>query len=155
MHKGDIGWLKAIINYVKCTKALEIIQNYSISLIADKTVYGHDVSGKIYNGFVAKFKHQCLETSTINDCDNAKSTVSRIFSLNETDGTLGSTGVGSLAFYWRVKTNIKITFPKFIDVSLMRICKDAEITNIGTITNGKVRLVDINEQRIDDVTGNS
>lgn len=153
MHKGEPGWLKAIAKHVKCEKALEIIENYSALLIADKTICSHDSFSKIKNGFVVKFSDKDLEKSTIKDCSNAKSTVSSIVGLNETAGTLDSAEVGSLTFYWKVKESTTITIPKFINASLIKKCKDAGITHIGTIANGKVQLVAISELEIDKFTG--
>ena len=155
IHKAEVGWLKAIAKYAKCEKGLEIIEKYSSLLIADKIICSHDSFRKISNGFVAKCSDNSLEESAIKDCSNAKSTTSKIMGLKETDGILDSTEVGSLTFYWKVKENITISIPKFIDVSLIKNCKDAGITHIGTITNGEVQLVDVTELEVDASKGNN
>lgn len=154
LHAGDPAWLTTIAKYVQCPKALEVIERYSRLLIADKTICSHDSFTKPINGFVAKFSHRTLETFTVKDCSDAKTTVRKILDLNDTDGILDHSEVGSLTFYWRVKENITITIPKFTCASLIKNCKYSGITEIGTITDGNLQMVNISELEIDEFTGN-
>ena len=153
LHAGDPAWLTTIAKYVKCPKALEVIEKYSRLLIADKTICSCD-SYKPINGFVAKFLDKTLENCTVKDCSNAKTAVREILDLKDTDGILDHSEVGSLTFYWRVKENVTITIPKFTCASLIKNCKDNGITHIGTITDGNLELVNISELEIDEFTGN-
>ena len=154
LHAGDPAWLTTIAKYVKCPKALEVIEKYSRLLIADKTICSCDSFNKPINGFVAKFSDKTLENCTVKDCSNAKTAVRKILDLKDTDGILDHSEVGSLTFYWRVKENITITIPKFTCASLIKNCKDNGITHIGTITDGNLQLVNISELEIDEFIGN-
>ena len=154
LHAGDPAWLTTIAKYVQCPKALEVIERYSRLLIADKTICSHDSFNKPINGYVAKFSHRTLENFTVKDCSDAKATVGKILDLNNTDGILDHSEVGSLTFYWKVKENITITIPKFTYASLIKHCKDNGITHIGTITDGNLQMVNISELEIDEFTGN-
>ena len=154
MHKADLSWLKAIARYTKCSKALDIIENYySDSLIADKTKYSNHGPSKIKNGFAVKYSDKSLEDCTLKDCNDAKEAVSDILGLKDTDGLLDSSEVGSLTFFWKVRENLKTAIPKFIDASLVKKCKDVGITQIGAITNGHLKLMNISELEIDKSTG--
>ena len=154
MHKADLSWLKAIAKYTKCSKALDIIENYNgDSLIADKTKYSNHGPNEIKNGFAVKYFDKSLEDCTLKDCSDAKEAVSNILGLKDTDGILDSSEVGSLTFFWKVRENIKITVPKFIDASLIKKCKDVGITQIGAITNGQLKLINISELEIDKLIG--
>ena len=153
MHKAELCWLKAIIKYAKCPKAFKIIETYSDLLIADKTKCSNDSANKIKNGFAVKYSDKSLVDCTIKDSSDTKEIASKIMGLKETDGILDSSEVGSLTFFWKVKENITITIPKFIDASLTKNCKDAGITQIGTITNGNLKMINITELEIDKLTG--
>ena len=146
MNKADLCWLKDIAKHMECEKALEIIENYENSLLADKTNWGN-ILNTTNNGFLA-VSNKSLENCTIKDCSNAKLIGSEILGLNETDSILEATGVGSMIFYWRVKENINITLPEVVDSSLMRSCKDAGITHIGTIIDGNLQLRIIDKLKV-------
>ena len=147
MNKADLSWLKAIAEYMKCEKALEIIENYEVLLVADKTNWDN-ILNKTNTGFIAKVSNNSLENCTIKDCSNAKLIGSKIFGLNKTDSILESVGVGSMIFYWRVKENTSITLPEVVNSSLMGSCKEAGVTHIGTIIDGNLQSRNIDELKI-------
>ena len=140
MNKTDISWLKTIAEHVKCTKALKIIENYESLSIADKIIWKNCILDIAGNMFFAKISNKPLESCTIKDASNAKAVMCKILEITETDGTLEFSGVGSIIFYWRVEKNTKIVIPKIIHPSILRSCRQAGITHIGTITNGNIQL---------------
>ena len=143
MNKADPSWLKDIARHAKCSKALEIIEKYSLLLVADKTMWGHDKLNENDKYLAAEFSNKTPDNCTINDGSNAKSNLSKIHSIKETDSTLHSSEVGSLTLYWKVKDNVTITFPKILDSSLAKKFKDAGISRIGTVIDGKLELISI------------
>ena len=147
MNKADLSWLKDIAGYMECEKALEIIENYEVLLVADKTNWDN-ILNEANTGFVVKISNKSSENCTIKDCSNAKLTASKMVELNETDSVLGSAGVGSMILYWRVKENTSIRIPEIVNSSLMRSCKDASITHIGTIINGNLQIRNIDELKV-------
>ena len=148
MNKGDIGWLKAIAEYVNCTKALEIIENYESLSIVDKTTWNNCILNIASKMFFAKISNKPLENCTIKDSSNAKAVTCKIVGVPEIDSTLEFSGVGSIIFYWRVEKTTEIVIPKTIDSSLLKSCKLADITHIGIITDGNIQLRTIDEPKL-------
>ena len=145
LSKTDLSWLKYIATYSNCAKAMEIIENYETLLIADKIVWSSKhPSGTYLVGKISKSS----EFVTIKDSGDAKSVASKIVSLQETDSKSESSEVGSVIFYWRIIKDVAIKVPNYIDVFLAKECRNACLTHVGIMVDGKQHL-----KCIDELTG--
>jgi len=143
LNKTDLSWLKNIADHVQCTTAAEVIECYEHLLMADKiSWYSSHPKGTFLVGRTDKKS----ESVTIKDSSNAKSVVSRIVSIQETDSILESSEVGSVIFYWRlINKDIQIQFPEVVNTSIIKDCKNAGLTHIGIMINGDLNLRNIDE----------
>ena len=143
LNKADLSWLKTIVHYAQCTKAIKIIEEYEIFLMADKIPwYSSHPKGTYLVGRTDKKP----ENVTIKDSSDAKSAVSRIFNIKESDSVLDSSQVGPVKFYWKlINEAIKIKIPKVADVSLVRKCKSASLTHVGIMIDGNLSWITIDE----------
>ena len=143
LNKADLSWLKSIVHYAHCTKAIKIIEEYENFLMADKISW---YSGHPKGTYLVGRTDKKPENVTIKDSSDAKSAVSRVFNIKESDSVLDSSEVGSVKFYWKViKEGIKIQLPKGADASLVRKCKSASLTHLGIMTDGNLSWVAIDE----------
>ena len=143
LNKMDLSWLKNIAHHAQCTKASEVIEEYENLLLADKIPwYSSHTKGTYLVGKTDKKPHNV----TIKDSSNAKSAASRIVNIKESDSVLNSSGVGSVFFYWKMLDSGKrIEIPKVFKASLIKECKDVDLTHVGIMIDGSLNLTNINE----------
>ena len=141
LSKADLSWLKYIATSSSCTKATQILKNYEKLLFADKIIWSTKRSKGTY--LMGKISSSS-EFVTIKDISNAKSIVSKVMNLQETDSKLDSSEIGSVIFYWRIIKDVTIQIPEFVDPLVAKKCKDACLTHIGIVKDGKIDL-----QRVD------
>ena len=143
LNKMDLSWLKNIAHHIQCTKASEVIEEYENLLLADKIPwYSSHTKGSYLVGKTDKKPHNV----TIKDSSNAKSTASRIVNIKESDSVLNSSEVGSVVFYWKILVSgIRIEIPKVVKASLIKECKDVDLTHVGIMINGNLSLANIDE----------
>ena len=145
INKTDLSWLKNIAQYVQCTKATEIIEEYENTLLADKIPWH---SGHPKGTYLVGKTDKKSENVTIKDSNNVKSAASRIVNIQETDSVLDYSEVGSVIFYWRIiDTGIRIEIPTVLDLSLVMQCKHANLTHIGIMIDGSLKWMAIDEIR--------
>lgn len=137
LSKADLSWLKYIATSSGCTKAAQILENYEKLLFADKTLWSDKHSKGTY--IVGKISRSS-EFVTIKDISNAKSVVSKIVNLQETDSKLDYSEIGSVIFYWKIIKDVTIHIPEIVDPLVLEECKDACLTHIGIVKDGKVDL---------------
>ena len=143
LNKADLSWLKNIAHHAQCTKATEVVEEYESLLMADKIPwYSSHSKGTYLVGRTDKKP----ENVTIKDSSNAKSAASRIVNIKESDSILDSSGVGSVTFYWKlISKDVGIQIPEDVDVSLIKKCKDVDLTHIGIMINGILTWANIDE----------
>ena len=134
LNKTDLSWLKTIAHYAGCRKAIEVIEEYESSLIADKIPwYSSHPKGTYLVGRTDKKP----ENVTIKDSSDAKSAVSKIVSIQESDSVLDSSESGSVTFYWRIiNESVRINTNKVVYLSLIKECKKANLTHVGFMCDG-------------------
>ena len=137
LSKADLSWLKYIATSSGCTKAAQILENYEKLLFADKIIWSNKHSKGTY--LVGKISRSS-EFVTIKDISNAKSVVSKVVNLQETDSKLDSSEIGSVIFYWRVIKDVTVHVPEFVDPLIAKECEDACLTHIGIVKDGKTDL---------------
>ena len=133
LNKTDLSWLKSIANHAQCTEATKVIEYYETLLFADKIPwYSSHLKGTYLVGRTDKKP----ENVTIKDSSDAKSAVSKIVNIKESDSVLDFSEVGSVTFYWRlVSKGINLQIPKFTDPSLIEECINANLTHVGIMTD--------------------
>ena len=143
LNKMDLSWLKNIAHHTQCTKASEVLEEYENLLLADKIPwYSSHTKGSYLVGKTDKKPHNV----TIKDSSNAKSAASRIVNIKESDSVLNSSEVGSVVFYWKILVSgIRIEIPKVVKASLIKECKDVDLTHVGIMINGNLSLANIDE----------
>ena len=143
LNKTDLSWLKSIANHVQCAEATKVIEYYESLLLADKIPwYSSHVKGIYLVGRTDKKP----ENVTIKDSSDAKSAVSKIVNIKESDSVLDYSEVGSVTFYWRlVSKGINLEIPKFTDPSLIKECNNADLTHVGIITDETFNWISIDE----------
>ena len=143
LNKMDLSWLKNIAHHAQCTKASEVLEEYENLLLADKIPwYSSHTKGSYLVGKTDKKPHNV----TIKDSSNAKSAASRIVNIKESDSVLNSSEVGSVVFYWKILVSgIRIEIPKVVKASLIKECKDVDLTHVGIMINGNLSLANIDE----------
>ena len=143
LNKSDLSWLKNIAHHAQCTKATEVVEKYESLLIADKIPwYSSHSKGTYLVGRTDKKP----ENVTIKDSSNAKSAASRIVNIKESDSVLDSSEVGSVTFYWRLTSkDVGIRIPEGLDASLIKKCKNVDLTHIGIMINGILTWANIDE----------
>ena len=143
LNKTDLSWLKNIAHYAQCTKATEVIEQYESLLLADKIPwYSSHTKGTFLVGKTSKKPHNV----TIKDSSNAKSAVSKILNINESDNILNFSEVRSVVFYWKIlDSGIRIEIPEVVKASLIKECKDADLTDVGVMIDGSLSLTNIDE----------
>ena len=142
LNKTDLSWLKYIATSLKCSKAIEIVENYETLLFADKIIWSSKYPKGTY--LVGKIS-KSSEFVTIKDSSDAKSVASRIVQLKETDSMSDFSQTGSVIVYWKVIKDVTINIPDSISAFLARECKNADLTHIGILMDGKLNLKCINE----------
>ena len=143
LNKSDLSWLKNIAYHVRCTKATEIIEEYERLLIADKIPWYSSHPKGIY--LVGRTDKK-PENITIKDSSNAKSAASGIVNIQESDSVLDSTEVGSVTFYWKlVNKDVRIQIPEVVNVSLIKGCRNAGLTHVGVMIDGKLNWATFDE----------
>ena len=142
LNKTDLSWLKNIAHHTQCAKATEIIEKYESLLIADKVPwYSSHAKGTYLVGRTDKKP----ENVTIKDSSNAKSAASRILNINESDGVLDSSEVGSVTFYWKlVNKSVRMQISEDVGL-LMKQCYNAGLTEIGIMEDGNLDWIDLYE----------
>ena len=142
LTKTDLSWLKYVVDYVRNIEAQKIINDYEISLLADKIYWsGSHPSGTFLVGRISNKP----ETVTIKNNSLAKSAASDVVGIHNTDSILDSSEVGSVIFYWKIIDGAEFEIPKSISNSVKRKCKDAGLTHIGKMVDGKTEFMSINE----------
>ena len=143
LNKTDLSWLKNIAYYARCRKATKVVEEYETSLLADKIPwYSSHSKGTYLVGRTDKKP----EIVTIKDSSNAKSAASRIVNIKESDSVLDSSEVGSVTFYWRLTSkDVGIQIPEVADASLIKKCKNVDLTHIGIMINGILTWANIDE----------
>ena len=145
LNKTDLSWLKYIATSLKCSKAIEIVENYETLLFADKIIWSSEHPKGTY--LVGKISKNS-EFVTIKDSSDAKSVASRIVQLKETDSMSDFYQTGSVIVYWKVFKDVTINIPNSISVLLARECKNVDLTHIGILMDGRLNL-----KCIDELTG--
>ena len=146
LNKTDLSWLKYIGTALKCTKAIEVIENYETLLFADKIVWSSKhPKGTFLVGKVSKHP----EFVTIKDISDAKSAASRAIKLKETDSTTDFSQTGSVIIYWRLIKGGVIDIPNSFDAIVKKECRKACLTHVGIMMGGILNLKCI----IDELTG--
>ena len=148
LNKSDLSWLKNIAHHAQCAEATAVVEKYESLLMADKIPwYSSHPKGTYLVGRTDKIP----ESVTIKDSSNAKSAVSRIVNIKESDSVLGSTEVGSVTFYWEIiHEDVRIQFPKVVSTSLIEQCRNAGLTHVGIMSNGNLNWTTIDEM-IDEI----
>ena len=145
LNKSDLSWLKIIAYHLNCTNATEVIEKYENLLLADKIPwYSSHTKGTFLVGKTDKKP----EIITIRDSSNAKLVASRIVNIKVTDSILDSSEgeSSSVTFYWRlIGRDFQIQVPKVAKPSLIKECKNANLIQIGTMIDGNLSLMDIDE----------
>ena len=143
LNKTDLSWLKSIANHAQCTEATKVIEYYESLLLADKIPwYSSHLKGTYLVGRTDKKP----ENVTIKDSSDAKSVVSKIVNIKESDSVLDYSEVGSVTFYWRlVSKGINLQMPKFADASLIEECNNANLTHVGIMTDETLKWISIDE----------
>ena len=143
LNKTDLSWLKSIAYHAQCSKATDVIEDYETLLLVDKIPwYSSHSKGTFLVGKTDK-KPQSV---TIKDSSNAKSAASKIVNIKESDSVLNFSEVGSVVFYWKIlESDITIEIPRVASASLIKECKDANLTHIGILIDGSLSLAHINE----------
>ena len=143
LNKIDLSWLKHITNYTQCREATKVIEEYESSLIADKIPwYSSHPKGTYLVGRTDKKP----ENVTIKESSDAKSVVSKLTNLKESDSVLDSLEVGSVTFYWRlINESVGIHLTKVIHAPLIVECNEANLTHVGIMINGNLKWTSIDE----------
>ena len=143
LNKADLSWLKNIAHHAQCTKATEVVEEYESLLMADKIPwYSSHSKGTYLVGRTDKKP----ENVTIKDSNNAKSAASRIVNIKESDSILDSSGVGSVTFYWKLTSkDVGIRIPTNAYGSLIKKCKNVDLTHIGIMIDGILTWANIDE----------
>ena len=143
VNKTDLSWLKIIANHARCTKATKVTEEYEKLLIADKIPWHRSHSEGTY--IVGKTDKK-PESVTIKDSRNAKSAVSKIVNIKESDSVLNFSEVGSVTFYWRiVNKSVKIEIPEVTLGSLIDRCRNVHLTHLGLMVDGNLNWVTIDQ----------
>lgn len=143
MNKTDLSWLKIIANHAQCTKATKITEEYEKLLIADKIPWYRSHSKGTY---IVGRTDKKPENVTIKDSRNAKSTVSKIVNIKESDSVLNFSEVGSVTFYWRiVNKSVRIEIPEVIHGSLIDKCRNVHLTHLGVMVDGNLNWVTVDK----------
>ena len=143
LNKTDLSWLKNIAYHARCTKATEVIEEYENLLLADKIPwYSRHTEGTFLVGRTNKKP----ENVSIKDSSNAKLAASRIVNIKESDSILDSSEVGSVTFYWRILDKaIRIEIPEVANDSLLNECKNFNLTHVGIMVDGNLKLTNIDD----------
>ena len=147
LNKTDLSWLKTIAHYAGCRKAIEAIEEYETSLIADKIPW---YSGHPKGTYLVGRTDKKPENVTIKNSSEVKSVVSRLTNIKESDSVLDSLEVGSVTFYWRIiNESVGIHLTKVNHAPLIEKfkeeCNEANLTHVGIMTNGNLKWTSINE----------
>ena len=143
LSKSDLSLLKNIAHFVHYTKVTEVIEKYESLLIADKVLWYNSYSTGTY--LVGRTDKK-PEDVTIKDSSNAKSAVSKIVNIKETDSVLDYSQVGSVTFYWRlIYEGVPIKIIEVPNASLIKYCKSINLTHVGIMTNGHLIWASIDE----------
>ena len=148
LNKTDLSWLKSIANHAQCTEATKLIEEYERLLMADKIPwYSKHSKGTYLVGRTDKKP----ESVTIKDSSDAKSAVSKMVSIKESDSVLDYSEVGSVTFYWRlVSKEINLQIPKFADALLITECNNADLTHVGIMIDKTLNWITIDEMDINE-----
>ena len=142
LNKTDLSWLKNIAHYAQCTKATEAIEEYEHLLMADKILW---YSSHLEGIFLVGRTNKKPENVTIKDSSNAKSVVSKIVNVKESDSILNSSEVGSVTFYWKlINKGVSVQIPK-VAYSLVEDCKNANLTHVGIMVDGNLKWATIDQ----------
>ena len=143
LNKMDLSWLKNIAHHTQCTKAIKVIEEYENLLLADKIPW---YSSQSKGTFLVAKTNKKPHSVTIKDSSNAKSAVSKIVSIKESDSILNFSEVGSVIFYWKLlEKSTRIEIPDVFSASLIKECKDVDLTHVGIMIDGSLNLTNLDE----------
>ena len=134
INKVDLSWLKNIAHHAKCTKATEVVEEYESLLMADKIPW---YRSHLKGTYLVARTDKKPESVTVKDSNNAKSAVSELVNILESDSVLQSSKVGSVTFYWKlIDKSAKIQIPEVANASLKQRCRDAGVTHVSVMIDG-------------------